>query len=99
MALIDTPSGIQYSLSQDTVFRARVEIQAVTVARDIYVESAQTAGHVARAALATKVSLDPLTYAGIFAVGVAVQRSDGTPGTDGDIYSAVFSLWSLYAGA
>lgn len=102
MALGDTASGVQYSLSQDTVFRARVLIQVVTVARDVYTETPPPSNHAVRAALSTKVSLDPVTYAAIFAVGVAVQSSGSTPGsppTDGAIYSAITFLWNLYAGA
>ncbi len=98
MALIDTPSGAQYSLSQDQTFRARVLIETLTVARDVYNEAGGTTGHAQRATLAKLVALDPAAYAALFAFGVAVQRTDGTPGTDGDIYSALMFLWNFYAG-
>lgn len=99
MALADTGYGLTYSLSQDTVFRARVEVAVVTMARDVFQEDAGTANHAARLALANKVVASPAGYAATFSLGVAVQRGDGTQGTDGDLYSAVSFLWNLYLDA
>jgi hypothetical protein len=89
----------QYQLgASDNTFRQRVQSAILTVARDVSAEATDTPKHVQRSALAQKVALDPWAYAGIMALGVAIQPGVTAQSADADLYAAASALWNLYAG-
>lgn len=83
-------------------FRHRVTVATVRAAQDIYVEDPATAGHSARAVLATKVLNAPESYTLQFALVVGTDAGvifAGIVPSDATILAAVKAGWSAMAGA
>lgn len=83
----------------------RITAAMVRGALTVYAENGATAGHAARALLATKVLNDPSQYGRVFTWAVVVAPSldakIATPGsiTDADLDTAVAAAWNAIAGA
>lgn len=76
----------------------RITAAAVRAALDISAESAQTANHANRVALAKAVLNAPLTYGPLFALGVAVDPTAVANMTDANYLAIVKQNWDAYAG-
>jgi hypothetical protein len=97
-------TGLQarFNAAQDPVFLALVGEAVAEAAVAIYNEGTGVAGHVARAAYATKVLNSPAfwdpMYQRAFAAALATQGLDATS-LDPAIATGVASVWNALAGA
>jgi hypothetical protein len=91
----------QYSLSDDVIFRRRVEQAALTSATSVSSETRAdppTAQQTRRANLAIKILLDPGTYAVLFAKAVASNVAITPQSADSDLLFTCNSLFDAFAG-
>lgn len=94
----------RYTLARDETFLEKVQVQIVAFAKIVLEESASTANHGERVALARKVLVDSTSMAHTFAMLVvsdpAVQprAPSGAALTDAELDGAVQYAWNAEAG-
>lgn len=88
----------QATLAQDATFIARVTQAAITGAKDVMAEPANTNGHALRTAYAQQVLKSAQVYGPLMAQGVASNVAISAGSTDSDIQFTVNSLWDAYSG-
>jgi hypothetical protein len=93
MSLID-----QYTTSQDTTFRQKVQMAMVKTAVDVQGESTGTANHTNRSTYAAQVLNSPEAYIGRFALAAAEGGAVTTTSSDSNIINQVSAIWDAMAG-
>lgn len=88
----------QYSTSQDTSFRQRVQMAMIKTAVDVQGESSGTANHTNRSTYATSVLNNPEAFVGRFALAVSEGGTVTGSSTDTDIINQVSAIWDAMAG-
>lgn len=93
----------QIALAEDGTFQARVRQAVITAAVQIMADAPENtpqaiAVHAKRAALATRVLLDPTSLQRAWAYMVASNTAIDDTSTDGDLQWTVNSMWNAMAG-
>lgn len=88
----------QSALAVDAAFIAKVTQAAITAAKDVMAEAANTNGHTKRTDMAIQVLRSASGWGSLIAAGVASNPAISGASTDNDIQFTVNSLWDAYSG-
>ncbi len=94
MALVD-----EFKAAQETPLVQRVAAALFYVARDVFIEDAQTAKHEERKALALRVISNPHGWAARFALALTTVMDVTEDSTDEQLKTGCASAWNFYAAA